>query len=87
MGLLKNQVSVGAGNFCLDCSGAHPASYSVYTGAPSTGVKRPGRETDCCPPPTAKVNSEWSYTSTLPYVFMARCVVKYGMRLRSVLLT
>jgi hypothetical protein len=42
---------VGAGNFSLhhrvqNGSGAHPASYSMGTGALSLGIKRPGREAD-----------------------------------------
>jgi hypothetical protein len=30
------------------------------------GVKRPGREVDHPPPPSAEVMKEWSYTSTPP---------------------
>jgi hypothetical protein len=41
----------------------------------SVVVKRPGREADHSPPSTAEVNA-WSYTSTLPYAFMAWCTVK-----------
>ena len=42
--------------------GAHSAS---YTGVFSLGVKRPGREVDRSPPPTAEVKNKWSYTPTL----------------------
>ena len=44
-------------------SGAHPAFYSVATGALSPGVKRPGRKVDYSPPSSAEVKNEWSYTS------------------------
>jgi hypothetical protein len=36
----------------------------------SLGVKRLGREADNLPPSSAEVKNAWSYTSTLPYVFM-----------------
>jgi hypothetical protein len=36
-------------------SGAHPASYPMYTGALSLGVKRPGREADHSPPSSIEV--------------------------------
>jgi hypothetical protein len=35
-------------------------------GAPSLGVKRPGREVEHSPPSRAEVKNAWSYTSTLP---------------------
>jgi hypothetical protein len=35
-------------------------------GAPSLGVKWPGREADHSPPSSAKVKNAWSYTSTPP---------------------
>jgi hypothetical protein len=34
-------------------------------------VKRPGRETNGSPLATAEGKAAWSYTSLLPYVFMA----------------
>jgi hypothetical protein len=40
-------------------------------GALSPGVKRPGREADHSPPASAEVKNTWTYTSALPYVFMA----------------
>jgi hypothetical protein len=40
------------------------------------GVKRPGREADHSPPSSAEVKNAWSYTSTLPFVFMAWYLVK-----------
>lgn len=46
-------------------SGTHPASCSVGTGVVSRGVKR-GRVLPQSLPPSAEVNSEWSYTSFLP---------------------
>jgi len=46
-------------------------------GVLSPGVKWPGNEADHSLPSNAKVKNEWSYTSTLPYVIMALCVVKH----------
>jgi hypothetical protein len=45
-------------------------------GALSLGVKRPGREADHSPPSSAELKTEWSYTSTPQYAFMAWCSVK-----------
>jgi hypothetical protein len=39
------------------CSGAHPASYPMGTGALSPGVKGPGREAGHSPPSSAKAKS------------------------------
>jgi len=55
---------------------AHPASYPVGTGASATGVKRPGREGNHSPPPSAEDKNAWSCTSTPQYVFMAWHLVK-----------
>jgi hypothetical protein len=46
-------------------------------GAPSLGVKRPGREADPSPQSSAEVKNAWRYTSTSQYVFMAWCLVKH----------
>jgi hypothetical protein len=46
------------------------------SGARCLGVKRPGREADHSPPPSAEVKFAWSYTSTPQYAFMAWCSVK-----------
>jgi hypothetical protein len=47
------------------------------TGAPSLGVKQPGREADHSPPSSAEVKNAWSYTSTPQYLFMGWCLVKH----------
>jgi hypothetical protein len=39
-------------------------------GTLSLGVKRPAREADHSPPPSAEVKNVWSYTPTPQYVFM-----------------
>jgi hypothetical protein len=49
----------------------------MSTGALSLDVKQPGHEADCPPLSGAEVKNPWSYTSTSPYVFMARCLVTY----------
>jgi hypothetical protein len=45
-----------------------PTKPPIYwvAGAPSLGVKRPGREADHSPPSSAEVKNAWSYTSTPP---------------------
>jgi hypothetical protein len=43
----------------------------------SLGVKRPGRESDHSPHLVPRSKSEWSYTSTTQYAFMALCLVKH----------
>jgi hypothetical protein len=53
-------------------SGAHPASYLMGIGVLSSGVKRPGRETETSSPRT-EVKNTWSYTPTTSYVCMAWC--------------
>jgi hypothetical protein len=40
-------------------------------GAPSLGIKRPGREADHSPPTIDEVKNTWIYISTATYVFMA----------------
>jgi len=60
---------IGFSSLCLRIqagSGAHPASFSVGTGAFIPVVKRPGRESDHSPPSTAEVKDVWCYTSTPP---------------------
>jgi hypothetical protein len=41
----------------------------------SSGLKRPGREADPSPLTSAQFEKTWTYTSTLPYVFIAWCLV------------
>jgi hypothetical protein len=52
-------------------SGVHPTSYTMGTGALSSGVKRSGREDDQSSPTIAEVRKKWIYTATSPYAFMA----------------
>jgi len=56
--------------------GAHPVSYSMGTGDPFLGLKRPGRETDHSSPTGADVKNVWSYTSFHQHPFMAYCSIK-----------
>jgi hypothetical protein len=44
---------------------AHPASYSMGNEALPLGLRHLGHD-DHLPPPSAKVNNEWSYTFTPP---------------------
>jgi hypothetical protein len=43
--------------------------------------KRPRHEADHWPPSNADVKNMGSYTSTLPYVFMAWCLTKHSIRI------
>jgi hypothetical protein len=45
--------------------GTHPASCTMGTGS-FPGVKRPGRDADHPPPPSAEFENQYSYTSTPP---------------------
>jgi hypothetical protein len=49
----------------------------MRTGGYLPGVKPPEREADHSSPSSAEVKNAWSYTSTLSYIFMAWCLVKY----------
>jgi hypothetical protein len=42
------------------------------SGALLSGAKRLGIDADGSPPPSSEVNKAWKYTSTPPYVFMAK---------------
>jgi hypothetical protein len=51
-----------------DCiQGENACYHSVH----NLEVKRPGRETDHSPPPSADVKNAWNYTSSPQYAFMA----------------
>jgi len=41
-------------------------------------IKQPGHEADYSPQFSAEIKNVWSYTSTIPYVFMAWCLVKHS---------
>jgi hypothetical protein len=43
----------------------------------SWGIYQPGHEADLQLPIDAQVENAWSYTFTLPYIFMAQCLIKY----------
>jgi hypothetical protein len=45
-------------------SEVHPVFFSVGTGRSYPGLKRPGREANKSPPPSAEVRNAWSYTSS-----------------------
>jgi len=64
---------VGARNFSLlkmprpDLEPTLPSNQCILL-----GVKWPGCEVNCPPPPSAEVTNEWSYTSTPLYVSVAQ---------------
>jgi hypothetical protein len=62
------RVPVGSRIFCTSPNRlwGPPNLLSNGYGAPSLGVKRPGREADHSPPASAEVNKMWIYTSTPP---------------------
>jgi hypothetical protein len=47
----------------------------MVTGILSLGVKRPVREADHLAAANAEVKKMWIYTSTIPYAFMAQCLI------------
>jgi hypothetical protein len=47
------------------------------TGANFSGDKVAGREADHSPPASVQVHKMWTYKSTLPYAFMAWCLIKH----------
>jgi hypothetical protein len=55
-------------------------------GVISPVVKGSEREADPTLSSSAEVKNAWSYTSTLPYVFMAWCLVKEWMRVHGMVL-
>jgi hypothetical protein len=75
-------------------SGSHPVTCPVGTGegGVSPKLKRPGYEADYIPACSAEIRNDWSYTSTLPYIFMEWFLVKHrynftlGFRLNVILL-
>jgi hypothetical protein len=48
----------------------------LVQGSVSPGIKRLGREADHSSPSSAEVKNRCSYTSTPPYVFVMRCLIK-----------
>jgi len=58
--------------------GLTPPPIQRVTGALSLGITRPGREADRSLLSSTEVKNAWSYTSIVPYVFMARCLVKHS---------
>jgi hypothetical protein len=59
-------------------SGVHPASFPMGTRALFPALKRPGRENDHSPLTTVEVKKTWIYTSTHPYVIMAKWLIGYA---------
>jgi hypothetical protein len=56
-------------------SEVHSASYPMGTEESFPGVKRPGNEASHSSPYSEEGKN--TYTSTLPYVFMAWCLIQY----------
>jgi hypothetical protein len=52
-----------------------------------SGVKQPGLEADHSPQSSAAVKNVWSYTSNLPYAFVAWFSAKHRIRLHGVVLS
>ena len=62
-------------NFNTGC-GAQSAPYAVDTGALSSGVWRPERETDHSRPSNSVIKNDWNYTST-PFVCSDRFTILF----------
>jgi hypothetical protein len=56
-------------------SSAHPLSYPMSIGDSFPGLKRPRREADHSPPPSAAVKNGVELYLHFPYVFMARFLI------------
>jgi hypothetical protein len=52
----------------------------------SSDVKRPVFESDYSPPSGAEDKKAWNYKSTLPYVFMALCLIKQTLHIHGAVL-
>jgi hypothetical protein len=73
----------GAGNSSLrlrvqTSAGAHPTSHPVGIEVSFPEEKAVGCEANHSPPPSVEAKNAWSYTSTVPYVFVAWYLVKYS---------
>jgi hypothetical protein len=51
------------------------------------GLKQPRCEADHSPPSSAQFYNEWSYTSTLPFFFLAWCLIKQEIYLNGIVLS
>jgi hypothetical protein len=58
-------------------SEAHQVSYPMGTTNSFPGIKRPGCEANHSPPTSVEFKNAWSYTSTLPHVFMSWYLIKH----------
>jgi hypothetical protein len=69
-------------NFLLSSSrpalGSTQPPIQWVPGAFCPGIRRPGREADHSPPASTKDKKMWIYTSTPPYVFKAKCLIRLG---------
>jgi hypothetical protein len=57
-------------------SGAHRSSYSVGT-RDTLRVRQSESEPNHSPPFTAEILNAWTYTTTRPYNYIERCLIKY----------
>jgi hypothetical protein len=57
-----------------------PPSIQWEPGALSLGVKHPECEANHSPPPSAEVKNDVAVSPTLPYVFIAWCLINYAHR-------
>jgi len=86
------QVSIpgrGSDGMFLFAAASRPAQVPIHhpiqwaRGALHLGVKRPGREADNSPSPSAEVKNAWTCTPP-QYAFMAWCLIKQEKRLHDV---
>jgi hypothetical protein len=58
-------------------SGSMQPPIQLTPGALPSGLKRTGPKAMLPPPSNTEVKHAWSYTSTLPYVFIAWCLMRH----------
>jgi hypothetical protein len=62
---------------CLLVHSSLPVSGRSQSLPPPPELKQPGREAHHSPPSLVKAKNTWSYASTLPYVFIAWCLIMH----------
>jgi len=66
------QIPLGTGNYTLYC--VHVGCGTELDASPMcTWGVFPGLDDNKLPPPITELQKEWCHSSTLPYIFMARC--------------
>jgi hypothetical protein len=57
-------------------TGTEPVTCTGGTWCSLSGVKRSGCKADSLPPSSSEVKNAWTYTTTSPYIFMVRYIIR-----------